>query len=830
MLGFVASPALGRADDGPATPPASGTVIDSGALSARIEADPFRLVFEGANGTALAGAPSPDPAAIGTIGFHDGAAWRQATRVLSVHGRIGRGPVDLVLATDDPAGRRLRLRLAAAADGMIEAKMRLETAPGAGGEVVALGAAWQARDGERFFGLGERADALEHGGSDVESYVSDGPYREDEYEGIGALLPPPGFRRRLDATYFPIPWVLSSAGYGVLVVNDDTVYHHLGTERPGAWSFEVRGAPEGMGALPAPRVLRFVVFAGPRPADALERFTRFVGRQPAIEAPWVFGPWFQPGGSVDEQRAQVARLRDEDAPVSVAQTYFHYLPCGGNRGNEKRRTEALHELGVAVTTYFNPMLCQEFAEPFRHAVRTGALARTQEGEPYLYTYFTSRAFVVGQYDFSSVRGRRAFQRLLAQAVEDGHDGWMEDFGEYTPLDVRLQDGGEGSAAHNHYVVDYHCAAWDFARRQRRPMVRFQRSGWTGAARCAQVVWGGDPTTDWGYDGLASAVRAGVGMGLSGVGTWGSDIGGFFSFNGRRLTDELLTRWIQFGAVSGVMRTQRDGLALPEYDRPQVEDAAHIDVWRRYAKLRTQLHPYVAAAAEEYQRTGMPIMRHLVLGWPDDPNVLDVDDQFLFGPDLLAAPVVEPGATTRRAYLPPGAWVDFWRAVRFVPADGSFALGATEPIAGGREVEVPAPLEELPLFVRAGAVLALLPPDVDTLAPYGRSIRGIVHLEERRGERRLLAFPRGSSTTRLTDGTLASREANGVWELDVDAPAARWSVEATLATLERPFAPCAVSWQGRTLSPDHWSFDDASGVLVARLAGSGALIVRERCGG
>src|SRR5690606_7159240 len=115
--------------------------------------------------------------------------------------------------------------------------------------------------------------------------------------------------------------------------------------------------------------------------------------------------------------------------------------------------------------------------------------------------------------------------------------------------------------HNRFVVDYHCAAWDFARKQRRPIVRYQRSGWTGVAPCAQVVWGGDPTTDWGYDGLASTVRAGLGMGLSGIGVWGSDIGGFFSFNGRLLTDERQTRWVQVGLVSGVMRTQRAGIAV-----------------------------------------------------------------------------------------------------------------------------------------------------------------------------------------------------------------------------------------------------------------------------
>lgn len=803
-------------------------VVTSGALEVRIEPDPFRLVISDDRGVLLEDAPAADPGQTGTLGFRDASGWRQAVRVVDVRQRAARGPLSATLATDDPQGRTLELEVRSATSGVIEVSFEID---GATSDVRALGAAWRSPDGERFYGFGQRANALEHRGEEVESYVSDGPYREDEYTGIGALLPPPGFRRRLDATYFPLPWLLSSRGYGVLVANDDTAYHRLGSERADVWSFHVQGAPVGEPELPAPRRLRFLIFAGPTPADALSRYSAWVGRQPSTaDAPWVLGPWYQPGGNVDSQVAQVAALRAADAPVSVAQTYAHYLPCGANRANEPRRTSLLHDLGVAVTTYFNPMVCREYVDAFRHAARTNALTRNAAGDPYLYTYFTSRPFEVGQYDFSFGPGRRAFHRLLADAVADGHDGWMEDFGEYTPLDARTHSGKTGSAAHNRYVVDYHCAAWDFARKQKKPIVRFQRSGWTGVARCAQVVWGGDPATDWGYDGLQSVVRSGVGMGLSGVGVWGSDIGGFFSFNGRRLDDELLARWVQVGAVSGVMRTQRDGLALPEYERPQVDDPDQIANWRRYAKLRTQLYPYVAAAAAEYRRSGMPIMRHLVLTYPDDPAVLDREDQFLFGPDLLVAPVLEPGARDRRVYLPSGdVWIDFWRSVSFVEADGSFELGSVRTLPGGLDALVPAPLDELPLFVRAGALLPLLPADVDTLASYGAGTDDLVRLDDRRGERVLLAFPRARSTTTLTQGSLTSEESPSGWRLTIDAPNARWSISASLVTLERSFAPCDVTWQGEALPRSRWSYDDANGVLRTTVSGSGELLVRRTCG-
>ncbi|MBM4244564.1 MAG: hypothetical protein FJ148_12210 [Deltaproteobacteria bacterium] len=367
--------------DGAAAAAEAARVV-SGPLELRVAAEPFGLAFADGRGAFLADAPSDDPSLTGTLGFRDATGWRQAVRVVHVRQRVPRGPAVLRLDTDDPAGRQIELTIAAEVSGAIALSAR---AQGATAHVAALGVAWRTADDERFFGLGERADAVEHRGAEVESYVSDGPYREDEYTGIGALLPPPGFRRRRDATYFPIPWLLSSRGYGVLVVNDDTAYHRFGTERTDAWSVSVQGAPDGEPALPAPSELRFVVFAGPTPADALERFSAWTGRQPPVasRAPWVLGPWYQPGGSLDAQRSQIAALRGADAPLSVAQTCLHYLPCGDDRTSEPARVAALHAQGVAVTTYVNPMLCESFAEPFRHALRTGALTRNPDLEPYL---------------------------------------------------------------------------------------------------------------------------------------------------------------------------------------------------------------------------------------------------------------------------------------------------------------------------------------------------------------------------------------------------------------------------------------------------------------
>jgi alpha-glucosidase (family GH31 glycosyl hydrolase) len=296
------------------------------------------------------------------------------------------------------------------------------------------------------------------------------------------------------------------------------------------------------------------------------------------------------------------------------------------------------------------------------------------------------------------------------------------------------------------------------------------------------------------------------MGLSGVSLWGSDIGGFFSLGQNELTPELLVRWIEVGMASGVMRTEANGFDLPPKDRAQIFDAGVLPTWRRYAKLRTQLYPYLHAADARYHRTGMPIMRHLALARPGDRRAAARDDEYMLGPDLLVAPVLEPGARTRTLYLPRGRWVDLWRSARFRSKAGTLELGRAHVITGGRTVTVPAPLAQLPLFVRAGATIPLLPADVDTLAGYGRR-RELVHLSDRRDRRRLLAFPN------------ASRR----WTLRVhSAHRVRYRLAASLLRLR----PCGVALGGRELR--RWSFDPATRVLRVRFAARSSRLTVRGC--
>jgi len=781
---------------------------DAQALRATVTADPWSVRLDGPVPQApLESAPGTGPGPVGALGFRTDAGWVRATRVVAQR-REGRAWVGVLATT--AAGRTLSLRLEPVADGLVRLSAAVD---GPVGDVRRIGASFRAPAGERHLGFGERANVVDQRGGEVESYVADGPYQTVENPFVGALVPPPGVRPRPDATYFPIPWLLSSRGIGVLVENDEIASHRLGTDDADAWSVAVDAS-----------ALRLLVVAGPTPSDVLRRFSAHVGRQPPAAAPFFFGPWWQAKG---DAAANIELLRKAGAAGSVLQTYTHYLPCGDHanrRDRERAAVRRAHDAGLAITTYFNPMVCASYTPAFTEGERRGVFTKRADGSTYAYDYQGSTRFSVAQVDFTHPDGPDYYGDLLQEAVDDGHDGWMEDFGEYTPLDAVAHDGGTGGLGHNAYVRHYHAAAHRYARtRAGKPLARFNRSGYTGSAKDSQLVWGGDPTTGWGFDGLRSVVTGGLTMGLSGVSLWGSDIGGFFALSEPQTSPELLARWIEVGFASGVMRTQANGFQLVDRGaRAQIFDPATLPVWRRYARLRTQLYPYLAAAQRTYDRTGLPLMRHLVLGWPDDPRAAAQDDEYLLGDDLLVSPVLDEGATTRRAYLPPGDWVDWWGSTRL---DDAVAPQLTAPRlrTGGTDVQLDAPLHRLPMHVRAGTVLPLLDPSVDTLAPYGRGTA--VRLADRKDRLRLLAWPRGRRTVALgadrRDRATSSESSRG-WTLRLtQGRTRRVEVQAALGTLRGgAFRPCRVLG-GRTgrvaLRRGHsWSYAPATGVLTVRL--------------
>ena len=810
--------------------PAAGAEesLDAGGLRVEVREDPFELRFVDARdgdvlrtlGAPAAADPRDPSARYGPLGYafdlrqpvlnnavfgYYGAAegrtaWFHARRVAGVRRAPGRLELDVL--TDDPMGHRLAVTVERRGEGVATVSARPAGGPFAERASIA-GAAFATARGERYLGFGSRSNAVDQTGGEVFNWTEEGPFSSGNAEPLlRPLVPDFTFPSGPTATNLPIPWLLSTRGFGVLIDQTHRSRFRLASERADAWQAETETGS-----------LRFTVFAGPKPAEVVRRYSAYAGRQPEPRR-WMLGPWVQFRERWPEE------FRARDVPATVGQTYTHYLPCGAGRdpAPERALVDRYHRLGYMVTTYFNSHVCTSYSAVYDEAARNGWFVKDRSGRPYVITNPFTAEQLASVLDFTHPGAARLYGRLLDEALERGYDGWMEDFGEYVPTDSVFSDGRDGLEMHNLYPVLYHRASTEHTRRRRGDdLAVFVRSGFHGVQRWARIVWGGDPTEDWSCaDGLCAALHQALSTGLSGIAYQGSDIGGFHAVVNPRTSDELNVRWLQLGAVSGVMRTQANGYSFhaSREQRSQVWSPGVLPIWRRYAKLRTQLAPYLQAASRTYQRTGLPLVRHLALAYPTDPRAVARSDSFLFGPDLLAAPVVTPGARSRSLYLPAGGWVDLWRAVAYDPGSGGLRLGRARVLAGRREATLPAPLDELPLLARAGTMLALHDPGVDTLAGVGRGTPGVVRAADRPALG-ILAFPRGASSGRFNRrerlDSLELRRSR--WRLRVVGTRARvYSMQASLSTLRRPFAPCRVTLDGRRLGPRAWSYDRATGAL------------------
>ncbi len=311
------------------------------------------------------------------------------------------------------------------------------------------------------------------------------------------------------------------------------------------------------------------------------------------------------------------------------------------------------------------------AEGYERAAAPGASYR--QGQRYV--DFSNRA--AGAWWWSAHRRLRDL----------GVAGWWLDGGEGPPAASSLH-GGSGTLLHNIYDRLRHeaFAEGEAADRPEQRVFLLCRSGAAGMQRLGATCWSGDVNND--FRTLEAQVPLGLNTGLSGVPYWGTDVGGFF--HPIPETGELYARWFQLGAFSPIFRSHgwvwREH--VPWAHGPRVEA-----ICRQYAELRYRLLPYTYTLAWQAHTLGLPLMRPLVMNYPDDPRVWGLGQQFLWGDDLLVAPVTREGATAWPVYVPAGAWYDFW-------------TGERHEGPGGLTVE--APLERLPLLVRAGAILPMGP--------------------------------------------------------------------------------------------------------------------------
>lgn len=645
-----------------------------------------------------------------------------------------------------------------------------------------ISAAFACAGDDRFLGFGAQADALDHRGHKVPIWTSEPGVGKSSSDEPSELWMLEGTRH---GSSMGLPTFLSQRGYIAAVRSDRRTEFELCSSRKDAWRVSTFG-PE----------LTILLYDGPSPAKALERATAGILGRPMRPPPIAFAPWNDAIFGSDSVRKVAKLLRERKIPSSAIWTEDFRggvdVPGQGYRLVEEWDTDRtlypdtgklsaeLHAQGFAWLAYFNTFLVQK-TRIFAEALAGGHLVKSPTGEPYLFSGATFQP--TGLADLSRKETRQWVRKYLHLALDQGFDGWMADFGEWLPHDAVLASGEDPQEAHNRYADEWirvNAEAFD-ERKDPRQRLFFARAGWLGSTSRAPVFWAGDQRTSFqADDGLPTVIPMGLNLGLAGVSTYGHDIGGYQSVSNAPSTKELFFRWTTLGALSPVMRTHHGLDARANWWFGKDEDS--IAHFRRWASFHIRLFPYLDAGSAEAESTGMPLMRALPLVFPEDSAGWTLADEYLLGPSLLVAPVIEEGKVARKVHFPVGKWIP---------------LEAGEAVQGPIDVEVSAPLTEIPVFARAGSIVPLLPESVQTLLPADPPL---VDLDDVKDRRVLLVFPHASGRFTERNGTSYSLEASGT--------------RAGYFEDGKELPPCASAAQRGCV--------DASNGVRVRLAGSGPL--------
>jgi len=440
-------------------------------------------------------------------------------------------------------------------------------------------------------------------------------------------------------------------------------------------------------------------FAGPTLRDAVGAYAALTGLAP-MPPRWSLGfvQSTRHFAGADDLRALLETFRSTDTPCDALVLLSTYGQARGwNRNVGDLRFSAglagqdgelfgdIRRAGMRVVAHEYPVLHPEsplFAEASaRGYLLDAGFPDRRAAPPTPSSYHEGQRYL----DFANPEVGRWWWDRHGHLLAAGVDGWWLDGGEGPPEGTGTPRG-DNAQMHNRFDLCRQRAFRDGEARD-RPRTRpyfLCRSGGPGMQGLGSAAWSGD--VDATFASLEAQVPLGLNVAMSGVPYWGTDTGGYYPVAGRNT--ELFVRWFQFSAFCGVFRTHgKEWRNHLPFGHGEVADR----ILRRFIELRYELMPYTYSLAWQAHREGLPLLRPMVLNYPADPNVAALGSQFLWGDDLLVAPVTRPSAETWQTYLPHGTWFDFWTG---------------EPHAGGRSVSVDTPLERMPIFVRSGAIIPM----------------------------------------------------------------------------------------------------------------------------
>ena len=546
------------------------------------------------------------------------------------------------------------------------------------GDLFHLEARFVAHEGERFYGLGQH----QHGLLDQKGATIELMQRNTEVS---------------------IPFLVSNRGYGFLWNNPAIGRVELGTN-------ETRWVAE---ATPQ---LDYWITAGETYADIMEQYADATGHAPEFPE-WAAGFWqcklrYR---TQDELLAVAREHKRRGLPLSVIIIdFFNWTVQGDWRFDSEAwpdpaaMVRELEEMGVRLMVSIWPTV-NPLSENFAAMRQRGLLIRTERGLPALTDFKDNRPegpISIYIYDATNPEARQfIWEQVYEHYYRYGIGTFWLDACEpeiFPPdMDNLRFYAGDGSVVANAYPVLHERGFYEGMREAGAPTVlNLCRSAWAGSQHYGAAVWSGDIEST--FEALQVQVRAGLNTALSGIPWWTTDIGGFYGGDIESPSfRELLIRWFQYGVFCPIFRLH--GYRNPERDvASMIDTGGPNEVWsfgeQAYAIikdllfLRERLRPYISQQMKLAQEKGIPPMRPLFFDFPADARCYTVEDQFLFGPDLLVAPVLSEGARSREVYLPAGTnWTDAWSG---------------QVVAGGELVTADAPLERIPVYVREGVQLRL----------------------------------------------------------------------------------------------------------------------------
>ncbi len=518
-----------------------------------------------------------------------------------------------------------------------------------------------------FYGTGQRGIGIDLRGHNF------GTYNTPSY----------GYSGPLETMGINIPFLATSGGYALYFESPVPATIDLGEFNSNVFNYDIYDGE-----------LSYFFMLGQDVPAQLERYTWLTGRQP-LPPKWALGYIQSKFGYRNRAEAEIMieTMRDKNIPAdAIVLDLYWFNQMGDLAWNQSAFNDPSAMISNFLAQGFKTIVITEpyFTEycvnyPLLTGSASGFVGQAPWGGPYYLGGWWSCGCNAVLFDMTNPEARTWFWERHEEFMAEGVAGLWTDLGEPENHPWEMEHiGGPTRVVHNIYNLLWARTLFEGfgGYRPNDRIVNLSRSGYAGIQRYGVFTWSGDVSRSFG--GLAVQLPIMLNMALSGMSYHSSDLGGFSGW----ASPELYVRWVEFGAFNPVMRAHGVDNQATE---PWGFGAEAEEIARDYIRLRYRLLPYIYTLARENHDTGLPIVRPLFFHDPDDPELTGSDDAYLLGRDLLVAPVVDDGQRQKSVYLPRGYWVDAW-------TDSLYE--------GGRTVTVNAPLNVLPLFVRAGAIIPM----------------------------------------------------------------------------------------------------------------------------